>query len=1160
MAKFSDSSYDILKTYFDILTAERSGTFDSTIQGQNHGIWANGGVYTVLYARNSDGNYIGHRFIITSIDGNNFRFGYHGRETVHGNATELEVGEPMYFRKDSFFHDWFRNNIDTYEDKINPDKFFLYFGPILSISGSPTEYNIEFYGMKDWVIKALPEHNQTAKLKEFMTVYWDQIHQEVYNMTKTLWSLIDPKEVNIKHIDYLATRANVSTDKDKFGGDELRTWVDNLLFWLKRKGTYTSYIIVAQMLLGNTKNKINIFEMWCEWCLRELRRSGNYLLPGDLNEHHVIEYYAPSAGVLPSGGAGDEYYEKYRTLDYPTHTDVAPTASCVTTRWQCGDVLNYKTWSEAGADDGNILTIGDYELEFDGFDPTAGDIYLYGSTTISGAQVGLSGGDGFRHCFKVYVDSQTTPSGGIIIWGASNSPDVPFVHGEAAGTKEWLGLSVERPTAGTDIVFKLWQHDVNPLYTQIATSSISFQVDTPYYIIVRQDNVLGPGNDILEAQIYSEYHRKAAEITGTPQTGETLQLVYDGSSQAEALPWGTYRYIYSCNYLKTVGGNPDSYSFYGSIEYLQESAGQLASIGPSGYPVISPHYRVELDLSSEPTGEDEIISQNKAEEITRYWDYLKPVSRFCTYNWLLSPIGRVDDIGQPIPLYAPDATGICDTTFVGSGALSATAPVFQGNNLIANPDMEQPLIGWANNGTPTTNERSSEQARSGLYSRKFVSDSVWDGIANTDNRFTVEVDKVYDWEVWVYPPSTYVGIFLRNGDNSGWAQSNLITDLIPNIWNRVIGQYQETTGGSQAYIAICSTPADTAGTWYIDDVSVMKNPLGFVTHYHRQLIGSPEWSITHGLNSDQLIAQSFDRTNTLFWPKYHEMENANVLRMDFTDAVRGKAYIAGLKTWNKQHVQNKPSSGWTIEHNLGASGAEGLIVEVVTSGATVRNMIPDSIQQVDEDTLQIGFSEAVTGRVFMRDEDYMHYQTELGTLWNIRHNLDVAGTIINCYDHNGYMIFPENVTLVDTNNTIVTFSDAVSGTAVAVGLRKAGDVGDQQVAGAFFDPNGVNGYWKIGDGAIDSFDAKLKGDLNSVLLSGSIDTRTETATGASGSLLINFEVPGWPRGDAYTINEIGLFDKNKNMQYYTRCSTLHKPDDVALNVRYRIRKSGYTNS
>jgi hypothetical protein len=1013
--------------------------------------------------------------------------------------------------------------------------------------------------MKDWVMDALPEHNRTTKLTEFMEIYWDRIYQEIYNLTKTLWSLIDPREVNIKHIDYLATRAKIATDKDKFGGDELRTWVDNMLFWLKRKGTYTAYLIVAQMLLNNTRNKVNMFEQWCEWCLRELRRSGNYLLPGDFTEHHVIEHYAPSAGILPSGGAGDEYYEQYRLLDYPTHTDVAPTAGCAATRFNCGDMIDYISYSTDVGDDQNVLTIDNYEMNIDNWSPVTGTyMHVYGESTAS-IDPSANGGE-FRHCVKTYMDSSSTPSGGIMVWGVSDDADLTFASGEPNGSKEWLAVEMLRTGRSADmhaenVAFRLWQETGGA--TTMAETTVPFVVDVPYFLIIEYD-----GTHIYLNIFHTSAHK-------SNELAEQITLPLAGTHVGKT----DYTYIYGVNYRRS-SANPPSGSFSGEVANLRESAGQLATIGPTGYPVITPHYRVELDLSTEPIGEDEIISQNLAEELTRYWDYIKPVSRFVRYNFLISPIGRVDDIGQAVSLYKPDAHGICDTTFIGAEVLSAGAPVLKGNNLIPNPDMEQ-TTGWSDVGTPTIQERSRDYFRSGVFCRKFESSAVGDGIRS--NTFETETGKIYNYELfargdltdWI-APSGGLDIDIRNGAGTGWAEQYEFRSIDhKNAWTRIQGSYYEAAGGTGAYIQMTCplgpgpvSEGFIGHTWYIDDVSVLRNPIGDTTHYHRQLVGSPFWKILHGLG-DQNITQSYDRVNQLIWPQYydHSIDGTDTLKVTFGDATRGKAFIAGLKSWNKQHVQNNPASGWTISHNMGSSGASGVIIEVVTSGSLVRNMFPETVRQIDTNTLQIGFPEPVVGRAFVRDEDFYHVQATPSLTWNIRHNLDTAGTLINCYDSNGYMLSPEDVTLVDTDSSTVTFCEAVAGTAVVVGFRKAGDVGDEAVNGAFSDINtNVAGYWKVGNGSTDVFDPFLHNDLSNTTVSGSLDTRTETATGASGSILINFEVPGWPRGSAYTINEMGIFDKNKNLQYYTKCSTLHKPDDVALNVRYRLRKSGFSEA
>ena len=116
MGKFSDSSFSILETYFDILKEERTGTDNSFLTGPKKTIFAKGGLDTTLYQLNDDGDYIGFKFLISDVkpDDNSFEFLYQGRISVHSAATSLELGKEMYFRKDSLFHDGLKNNAAAY--------------------------------------------------------------------------------------------------------------------------------------------------------------------------------------------------------------------------------------------------------------------------------------------------------------------------------------------------------------------------------------------------------------------------------------------------------------------------------------------------------------------------------------------------------------------------------------------------------------------------------------------------------------------------------------------------------------------------------------------------------------------------------------------------------------------------------------------------------------------------------------------------------------------------------------------------------------------------------------------------------------------------------------------------------------------------------------
>ncbi len=57
--------------------------------------------------------------------------------------------------------------------------------------------------------------------------------------------------------------------------------------------------------------------------------------------------------------------------------------------------------------------------------------------------------------------------------------------------------------------------------------------------------------------------------------------------------------------------------------------------------VISPHYIVEIDLTSEPIGDrfndDWILNEFYADELIRNWEYARPVNKYVQYQQLISP-------------------------------------------------------------------------------------------------------------------------------------------------------------------------------------------------------------------------------------------------------------------------------------------------------------------------------------------------------------------------------------------------------------------------------------------------------------------------------------------------------------------------------------------
>jgi hypothetical protein len=95
MGKFSDPNYYLLKQYFDVLVAQRTGTDKSYLIGPNKTVVADGGLYTILYEDHPTRGYVGHRFIIESITGNRFKMEYQGLENEIYN--QIDTFRNIYY-------------------------------------------------------------------------------------------------------------------------------------------------------------------------------------------------------------------------------------------------------------------------------------------------------------------------------------------------------------------------------------------------------------------------------------------------------------------------------------------------------------------------------------------------------------------------------------------------------------------------------------------------------------------------------------------------------------------------------------------------------------------------------------------------------------------------------------------------------------------------------------------------------------------------------------------------------------------------------------------------------------------------------------------------------------------------------------------------------
>lgn len=130
--------------------------------------------------------------------------------------------------------------------------------------------------------------------------------------------------------------------------------------------------------------------------------------------------------------------------------------------------------------------------------------------------------------------------------------------------------------------------------------------------------------------------------------------------------------------------------------------------------------------------------------------------------------------------------------------------------LITNGDMEADSD-WTDRGTPTTNERSDEQAHGGTYSRKIVTDATGEG-AYQD--ISTTVGQEYQVTAWVYVSAGDAKIGKEDTDGSDQVLSSQANAA---SWTQLSVTFTATATTSRIFF---QSDATAASTFYVDDVSV----------------------------------------------------------------------------------------------------------------------------------------------------------------------------------------------------------------------------------------------------------------------------------------------------------------------------------------------------
>jgi len=279
--------------------------------------------------------------IVETLSGASYYFGIYNTNIHNGFSTYFNNNRETYWRKDSLFHAWLIKYAQQYyldkwgikidiRNYVNYDKIFLLFHRIFKSHDEKT-CRIIFYGMKNFVMDAIPEHQRTPRFKEFMDIFFDELYQEHHNQIKDIWHLLDAMMTAFEYLGYLSKFYDMF-DVDQFDIKELqlREFVRDMIWILKRKGTYTDYFVLWR-ILTDTINRLNIYERWHTKSIDGWPNWPASIDPQDISTWPNYPYYSDTNGTtnVPesewydtnyilkpeyhhppvSGGAGPVYYQ-----------------------------------------------------------------------------------------------------------------------------------------------------------------------------------------------------------------------------------------------------------------------------------------------------------------------------------------------------------------------------------------------------------------------------------------------------------------------------------------------------------------------------------------------------------------------------------------------------------------------------------------------------------------------------------------------------------------------------------------------------------------------------------------------------------------------------------------------------------------------------------
>jgi hypothetical protein len=300
-----------------------------------------------------------------------------------------------------------------------------------------------------------------------------------------------------------------------------------------------------------------------------------------------------------------------------------------------------------------------------------------------------------------------------------------------------------------------------------------------------------------------------------------------------------------------------------------------AVTGADGYPtydvdtgkILSPHFRCEIDLSSEPFGEDFIFDEDTYDELIENWAQIKPVARYFWFSLLSSPI--TDFTERYISLYGSSYAAYmqskCCVELSGTFADCVFYKQTYASSLWIVPhnfDTPYVIVQCFDENLEMIHPAEIEYyTMNSIAIRWSVAQAGYCFVTKPDYTHTELAASAAEWVV-----------------NHVLNEQYLIATVTDSTYDVFFPQAIEATDANNMTVRLYSNTAGTA--------AVVRGE-----YTHTQSTSAASWVITHNLDAQSVMAMFYDDANGVIYPTTFELLTPFTCRAIFAEDITGTAVI-----------------------------------------------------------------------------------------------------------------------------------------------------------------------------------------------------------------------------------------------------------------------------